>query len=169
MCALLDEPVQSWLENVPRDDVQHVALLLYARLPIIFGLSKTDTAGIVGEILQKNEKTIRRWVDGEFSDSLQGHYIRNNTLMSNEEICNKARLYVRENAAPRGKPNLTAVAFCQWVNNELLPSSTLEPCYPRRVGLETARKWLHELGFEVLHMSKGVRGCSSMDTSDLTL
>jgi hypothetical protein len=160
--AMGDEPLQAWLDSLPREDFQHMALLLYKRLPTIFGLKKTDTATAVGEILQKNERTIRRWVDdfasnsGEFSDSQQGHYTRNNTLMSNEEISERARVYVRGNAAPKGRPNLTATAFCQWVNNELLPNSTLEPGYPRRVSVETARKWLHDLGFDVLHMSKGV-------------
>ena len=37
-----------------------------------------------------------------------------------------------------------------------LPNSVLEPGYPRRVSAETARKWLHELGFDVLQMLKGV-------------
>ena len=95
--------------------------------------------------------TVRRWVD-KFVANNGGHY--NNTLMSNEELCERARVYVRENAAPRGRPNLTARAFCQWVNNELLPNYTLDPGYPRRVSLETARKWLHDLGFDVLHMLK---------------
>ena len=150
--AMADEPVQSWLDNLPRDNLQ---LLLYGRLPTIFGLS----AAVVGEVLHKNERTIRRWVDdfmsngGEFSDSQQGHYVRNNTLISNEELCQRAREYVRENAAPRGRPNLTAGAFCQWVNNELLPNTVLDPGYPRSV---SARKWLHDLGFDVLQMSKGV-------------
>ena len=81
---------------------------------------------------------------------------RDNTLMSNEELCEKARVYVRANAAPRGRPNLTSSAFCQWVNNGLLPNSVLEPGYPRRVFVETARKWLHELGFDILQLSKGV-------------
>ena len=160
--AMGDEPLQAWLDSLPREDLQHMALLLYTRLPTIFGLKKTDTATAVGEILQKNERTIRRWADdfasnsGEFSDSQQGHYTRNNTLMSNEEISERARVYIRENAAPKGRPNLTATAFCQWVNNELLPNSTLEPGYPRRVSVETARKWLYDLGFNVRHMSKGV-------------
>ena len=145
-----------------RDDLQHMALLLYGRLPTIFGLSKTDTAAVVGEVLHKNERTIWRWVEdfmsngGEFSESQQGRYGRNNTLMSNEELCDRAREYVRENAAPRGRPNLTSAAFCQWVNNELLANTVLDPGYPRRVSVETARKWLHDLGFDVLQMSKGV-------------
>ena len=77
--------------------------------------------------------------------------VRNNTLMSNEELCERAREYVRENAAPRGRPNLTSGAV-----GELLPNTVLDPGYLRRVSVETARKWLHELGFDVLQMSKGV-------------
>ena len=89
-----DESLQGWL-----DDLQQMALLLYTRLPAIFGLKKTDTAAALSEVLQKNERTVRRWVDdfasnrGEFSESQQGHYARM-TLMSNEEICERARVYV---------------------------------------------------------------------------
>ena len=63
--AIADE---SWLDNLPRDDLQHIALLLYGRLPTIFGLSKTDTAAVVGEVLHKNERTIQRWVDDFMSN-----------------------------------------------------------------------------------------------------
>ena len=162
ICTLAAEPLQEWLENLPRDDLHHFALLLYTTLPSKFGLQKTGTATAVADILQKSERTVRRWIDefvqngGEFSDTQQGHYVRDNTLMSNEEICEKARVYVRANAAPRGRPNLTSNAFCQWVNNDLLPNSVLEPGHPRRVSVETARKWLHELGFDILQLSKGV-------------
>ena len=130
-------------------------------VPTIFGVQTTATAAVVGDVLHKSERTIRRWIDdfvsngGEFYDSQQGHYIRNNTLMTNEELCKRARVYVRQTSAPRGGPNLTASSFCQWVNNELL-NSVLDPGYPRRVSVETARKWLHELGFEILQRSKGV-------------
>ena len=43
--------------------------------------------------------------------------------------------------------------FCKWVNEGLLPNSTLEPGFPRKIGLET---WLHHLGFEVLTVQKGI-------------
>ena len=154
-------PLQDWLDNLPRVDLRHVALLLYTSLPRKFGLQETDTAAAVAE-LDKSEHTISPWIDDfvqndrMFSDTQQGHYVRNNTLMSNEELCEKARVYVRANAAPRGRPNLTSSAFCQCVNNDLLPNSVLEPGYPRRVSVETARKWLHDLGFEILLLSKGV-------------
>ena len=35
-------------------------------------------------------------------------------------------------------------------NNE-----TLEPGFPRKISVETARNWLHKLGFEVLTAKKG--------------
>lgn len=37
-----------------------------------------------------------------------------------------------------------------------MPNSILDPGYPRRICLETARKWLHELGFHVLDKKKGI-------------
>ena len=53
----------------------------------------------------------------------------------------------------RANPTLLLSAF---VGGCLLPNSTLEPGYPRKVCLETSRKWLHYLGFEVLTVSKGI-------------
>ena len=49
---------------------------------------------------------------------------------------------------------MTAGAFCLWVSDDLLPNVTLEPGYPQRISMETARQWLHHLGFEVLSLSK---------------
>ena len=67
----------------------------------------------------------------------------------------KAARYIREHASVKGKANLTAASFCQWVNCDLLPNETLEPGLPRKVSVETARLWMHELGFEVLVAKKG--------------
>lgn len=51
---------------------------------------------------------------------------------------------------------MTTMDFCKWINKCLLPNSTLEPGFPRKVSIETARKWLHKLGFEVLTPKKGI-------------
>ena len=45
--------------------------------------------------------------------------------------------------------------FCQWVNDDFLSNETLEPGFPRKISVETARKWMHELGFEVVTKKKG--------------
>ena len=90
-----DESLQGWLNSLPREDFKQMALLLYTRLPATFGLKKTDAAAAVSKVLQKNKRTVRRWVDdfalnsGEFSELQQGHYTRM-TLMSNKEIYKRA-------------------------------------------------------------------------------
>ena len=68
----------------------------------------------------------------------------------------KIREYVSTNAAVKGRPNMTTVDFCKWVNKTMLPNSTLEGGFPRKNALETSRKWLHMLGFEVLNPKKGI-------------
>ena len=103
-------------------------------------------------------------------------------MWRNEELNKKAREHVRANAHVKGHPNLTSIdfcrwvyeilllctldapflflfflfEFCRWVNETLRPNSTLEPGFPRKTGLETARKWLHHLRFEVLTARKGI-------------
>jgi len=52
-------------------------------------------------------------------------------------------------------PNLTIHSFCEWINEELFPNETLEPGFPRRVFLETARKWLHQIDFQIIEKKKG--------------
>ena len=63
--------------------------------------------------------------------------------------------YVINNANVKGQPNLTAAMFCKWVNDDLLMSTTLEPGFPHKIGIETARKRMHELGFTVMQKKKG--------------
>ena len=36
-----------------------------------------------------------------------------------------------------------------------IPNETLEPGFPRKIGLETACQWMHKMGFEVLTAKKG--------------
>ena len=51
---------------------------------------------------------------------------------------------------------MTAILFCQWINSELLPNQVLVPGFPRKISIETARKWLHKLKFHVLDQKKGI-------------
>ena len=83
-------------------------------------------------------------------------YQRKGIVWVNEELNKAASDFVRKNAVVKGRPNLTSHSFSQWVNQSLLPSSILDPGYPRSISVETGCKWLHELGFEVLDKKKGV-------------
>ena len=88
--------------------------------------------------------------------TLQGAYQRNGVLWPNEELNEKVRKYVQQNATIKGRPNMTAMSFSTWVNTELLPSQVLEPGFPRTISVETGRKWLHELGFFIVDRKKGI-------------
>ena len=55
----------------------------------------------------------------------------------------------------KSRPNLTTTKFCQWANEDLLMRITLEPGLTRKIGIETARKRMHELGFAIVQKKKG--------------
>ena len=56
------------------------------------------------------------------------------------------RKFVVENACRKGEPNLTADKFRQWIKDE----------YNCSVSAETARRWLHKLGFKQVDHHKKV-------------
>lgn len=87
-------------------------------------------------------------------------------LWHTEDLNKKANKYVRENTIVTGRPNMTAGSFCRWVNEDLLNNLVLPPGYLRHVSLETARKWLHNLGFQVLDHKKGTY-CDGHERSDV--
>ena len=88
----------------------------------------------------------------EISESKQGRYQRTGILWSNEELNHKVCEYVRQKCCVK---DMRERDFCSWVNDVLLPNSTLETGFPRHVSTETARKWLHDVGFEYLSPKKG--------------
>ena len=94
-------------------------------------------------------------LEGKIPGSKQGQYQRSGVLWHSESLNKKVRRYVQEKAFVKGSANLTTFLFCQWVNKQLLVNETLEPGYPRAISVETARRWFHELGFEVLTAKKG--------------
>ena len=94
--------------------------------------------------------------DCEIPEFLRGKYHRMNAIAKNEELTEEATMYVRENAFKKGAADLTARSFCSWVNDDLLPNSTLEASAPRRISVEVARRWLHEMGFKVRRITKGI-------------
>jgi len=88
---------------------------------------------MISELLAYSDRTIREWrtdfMENEcsFPDSRQGSYQRSGALRQNEEINKKAREFVKANAGAKGKKNLTAAVFCNWINEVLLLNSVLEP------------------------------------------
>ena len=157
----LEEFVEEWVLSLSRDNVVSLGLFLCFKLENLMGFSATNAAEYASIMLSKSDRTIRqRKADffelGDIPDSQQGRHQRSGILWSSEELNEKTSKYVRENSNVKGMPNLTVSSFCHWLNHDLLPNSCLEPGFPRHVSVETARKWLHFLGFEVLSSSKGM-------------
>ena len=125
----------------------------------MFSFTETKAAEYAAAMMKRSDPTVRRCRsglldnNGVLPESQEGCSQRTGVLWHNEELNKKAAEYVRENAAVKGRPNLTTVEFC---NECLLPNSTLEPGFPREGGLETSRQWLHHLGFEILTVRKGI-------------
>ena len=159
---VLEEHVESWVQSLDHEDRKSVGMLLCLVLVKELSFTETRAAELAANVIKKSDKTVRRWRTdliangGSFAESKQGRYQKTGVLWENEEFTKRASEYVRGNAAAKGKPNLTTVDFCKWVNKSLLPNSTLEPGFPRQISVETARKWLHEMGFEVLTARKGL-------------
>ena len=63
---------------------------------------------------------------------------------------------------------MTLCSFCHYINETLLQQNVLEPGFPRKIGLETARTWLHELGFSKIEAKKGTY-CMLMAMKEMML
>ena len=152
---------EEWVLQLDRDDALALGLFLSFQLSKHFNMGATKAAELAGLMIGRSDRTVREWRtyffnhEGQIPDCKQGQYQRTGVLWCSEDLNKKAKKYVRNNCNVKGKPNLTVGSFCEWINNDLLPNSTLEPGFPRKVSPETARKWLHELGFSVLDKKKG--------------
>ena len=159
---ILGKFAEDWLETLDKDEIKSVSLFLCCQLVHMFSFTETKAAEYAATMVKKSDRTVRRWRsglidnDGVLPESQQGCYQRSGVLWQNEELNKKAVEYVQENAVVKGRHNLTTVDFCKWVNECFLPNCTLEPGFPRKISLETARLWLHHLGFEVLTVRKGI-------------
>ena len=158
---MTDNFCEEWVTHLDYEDRASLGLFLNFQLKSCIRMGVTEAAEVSGLMIGKSDRTIREWQarffdnGGEVAESRQGGYQRSGILWTNEELNRKAAKFIRENAAVKGRPNLTAGMFCQWVNEDLLPNETLEPGFPRSIALETGRKWMHELGFEIVHAKKG--------------
>ena len=151
---MMGEFLESLVEGLDHEDRKSVSMLLCFVLVKELSFTETRAAELTAKVLNENNETVRHWRTdlvangGSISENKQGRYQRTRVLWANEDLTKKASEYAQANVAVKGRPNLTIVEFCKWMNKILLPNSTLEPGFPRRIAVETARKWLHEMGFE---------------------
>ena len=151
---------EDYVLQLDHDQRVGLGIFLSFQLEKYFSTGSTKSAEYAGMMIGRSDKSVRAWKSnfletGVIPDNKQGKYQRSGVLWSSENLNKKAIRYVRNNNNVKGKPNLTVHSFCEWINEDLLPNETLQPGFPRRISVETARKWLHELGFDVIAKKKG--------------
>lgn len=166
---------EQWKMTLDQEDLKSLALFLCHIFTTELKMSPSKAAERTSKIIGKTDRTIRQWRSdlltyGEIRESKKGKYQRPKVLWANKELNDKARAFVQANTAflVQGKPPTMKVKdFCQWVNETLLPNQAVASLYsfvpgygyapapssanqtplPQKISLETARKWLRELGF----------------------
>lgn len=151
------EQVAEWLSLLAHEDRKMMAIMLYQYFTVKLNNTR-HAAQETANICKITDRTVFNYA-AEFkahNGSLHKSKRRSHqTHIWDDEECNrKATKYVREHASVKGQPNITNESFCQFVNEDLLPNSTLSPDMPREISMSTAYQWLHKLGFEVLSSSK---------------
>ena len=150
------EIAKNWAREADRlrEDLQMISTLLFCYHRRVSPRATIGrVAQSVGEVLGRCEKTIRDWIkelkenDGEFLAYGRGKH-RRVTLLTDERCCERATKWVRENSCRKGQANMTVKDFMDYLNETLLPSMAEDEALPKTVCMTTARKFLHELGFE---------------------
>ena len=147
------DDLTSWVQSRCREDLKMISLVLFYYHMRHVNPSAMKSAAATAEIVDKSERTIRRWKDDfelhgrEFSFYARGKYSRH-SIISNEDCRAKASKWARDNSCVRGSPNMTVAHFAQYINNDLLPSLRLPPGFPASISISTAGRFLHSLGFE---------------------
>lgn len=108
--------------------------------------------------------TIRKWVtdfeknEGVFSESKKGKWTRK-WILNEEDLKNQAIQFLRKINKDRDR-NLRIVDFQKFLNENLLPNSnlSLKAIYGLEIPIswETARSWMHSLGFNYQDHTKDV-------------
>eukprot|EP00733_Pompholyxophrys_punicea_P000708 Pompholyxophrys_punicea_v1_NODE_242_length_2578_cov_11.424891.p3 type:complete len:105 gc:universal NODE_242_length_2578_cov_11.424891:1951-1637(-) len=82
-----------------------------------------------------------------------GNYVKVKSPIHEEEVQKELRSYVKANSTKKGEPNLTTKSFAQAIQS-ILPKFGFQDL--KKISAETARRWLHRLGFTVRKHKKGV-------------
>ena len=142
---IMESFCDDWISHLDKDDRVSLGIFLCFQLTKQLDIGDTKAAELSGIMIGKSDRTVREWRtqffvnNGEIPESKQGKYQRSGILWTSEDLNRKATRFIRENANVKGQPNLTICKFCEWVNDDLLPNETLEPGFPRKIAVETAR------------------------------
>ena len=101
----MSEFAKEWVSALERDDKKALAIFICNFLVSDFNFTWTNAAQCTANLIGKCERSVRKWRselienNGEFPESKQGRYQRSGVLWSNEDLNEKAKTFVRANAA----------------------------------------------------------------------
>lgn len=106
---ILEDFVDGWIRTLDRDDKKALAIHLCSMLVKELSFTDTKAAELTAKIINKADRTIHQWHtdlvrnNGTFPESKQGRHQHTGVLWSSEELCRKAREYVRAKLCSEGK------------------------------------------------------------------
>jgi len=133
---------------------KHWAIYLFQK-KINDGASKTCAYSYVADILEVGVRSIERWVacyknnENSLIKSLRGKHPKVQWTLSDFNKQEKAKEFIRGNLRKKGQQNLNGKVFADWVNKNIMEDG-------ETIHENTARKWLHRLGFHREEYKKGV-------------
>ena len=136
---ILGNFVDEWLQVVDKEEIESVTMFLCYHLVSTFSFTETKAAEYAAEMLNKGERTVQRWRnevvrhDRVMPEWKHGPHQRSGVMRRNEELNKKAREYVQANACVKGRPNMTSIDLCRWVNETLPPTPHLNLVFLEKV------------------------------------
>lgn len=97
------------------------------------------------------QKWLTTWKQqGGHSISQRGQHPKHWNFLMDEDYQHKAIKWIQQNKSPKGGPNMRTQDFCNYLNNTLLVDELDTP-----ISDDTARLWLHRLGFKYMDAKRG--------------
>jgi hypothetical protein len=147
------------LHMLPLDDQKAVAVKTCFTLER-FGMKITDAAVYAASVIGYSERSVREWkndfrLSQAFTTSKRGKHSKVESPFDDPILCKQAKEWVAAHAVVKGMAPMSVFDFLQYCNTELLTNWLAE--YDREPFTEdTARRWLHKLGFSIHSHKKGL-------------
>ena len=160
--------IEGYIERNTENAIQRaIGIQVFIKAATTWGYGILQALQMAADVTGASTRSVRRWANafiesmvGISPDAVTDEAITDllsfesgrtkaswqRSLINDEEFRLKAREYVRSRAHRRGEPNLTANMFLGWI----------QETYHVDVCAETARLWLHNLGFSQTHHHKGM-------------
>ena len=159
--------IYKYIERSGRFTLQKAMALNIFSVSVMEGSGIIQACNLASKITGFSPQVVRRWADAVFLgffattaniddvdddvmeselESSRGKFSKWESLLDSEGFRLEATQFVRKHGYVKGAPNLTLADFVQWVSEK----------WDVQIHTETARVWLHQMGFSYRQFSKGI-------------